>query len=638
MKIDEYFGPGKIDIDEWRDEPIRHRFVHGSFQGTFTRFAFYFPESKQYEGRYIQFLQGGNGGSEYTGYFMGEPLIAFQNHAYFVESNQGHSGDLSVIKEDLSIQGWKASAATALFSREVAKDMYGEYPQHAYLYGGSGGGLRGITCAEAPIEIWDGSIPFIINRSDMVSFFWSIAAWAGYILRDKIIDIVDATDPGGSGDPFKVLESDLQKQALSTLYRAGYARGAEFQLKPNPLWVLALRSVRETDYWNAFWTESGFEGADEDNVVKSLLIEEDVVISEIITSTQLREILEEEPLDAILLAETRVPKDAKVGIRIPGMHHGYYVGCMIELPNGRKLTCTHNGDDVIAAVFELQWLDDVQPGDIVHIDNKRLLAFCFNHRHLVSSRYPSMRQFFIDNKPIYKPSSFSLDMIPKPTGKFHGKMILIQHAQDRECFPDAAREYAKSVQEQLDDVMDERFRIYWTENAAHVLPVTSTGQTRYINYMPNIHQALKDLIKWVENGIKPPLSTKYNFNKDSALQLPNSALKRLGIQPLVKANANGSKRVDIKIGQSITLRGEAEAPPGTGYFVRAEWDFDGLGTFPHNESLEGTDNKIISSVKHSYKGPGTFFATFRVFLHRNGDKQDHMHHIINQDRVRIVVK
>jgi hypothetical protein len=637
LKIDEYFGPAKIDIDEWRDEPVRHRFVHGSFEGTYTRFAFSFPEPENYEGRFIQGLQGGRGGSEYNGYFMNRHLIAFQNHAYYIESNQGHSGDLSVLKGDLSILGWKASAATALFSREVAKDMYGEYPHHGYLYGGSGGGLRSITCVEAPIEIWDGSVPFIINRSDMASYFWSVAAWAGFILRDKIKDIVDATDPGGSGNPFEVLENDVQKQALTTLYRAGYARGAEFQLKPNPLWTLALRGPREPSYWNDFWTEPGFEGADEDMVVRSLLIDEDVKISEIITSSQLQELLELEPIDAILLAETRVPKETKLGMRFTGSHHGYYIGCFIELPNGRKIICTHNVGDVIAATNELQWLDDVQAGDIVHIDNKRLLAFCFSHRHLVSSRYPNMRQFFVDNKPIYKSSSLFLDMIPKPTGKFHGKMILLQNAQDRECWPDAARAYVKSVQEQLGNAINERFRIYWTENATHVPPVTLTGQTRYINYISNVYQALNDLIKWVEDGIQPPISTQYRFDEDGALQLPDSASKRLGIQPVVQATVNGMKRVDIKAGQTVTLNGVAEAPPNTGYFVRMDWDFDGSGTFPHKEDLPGTESKIQLLVKHSYEKPGTYFATFRVFLHRNGDKDDFVRHIINQARVRIIV-
>ena len=32
-----------IDMDEWRDQPVRHRYVHGGFEGTDTRFSFYLP-------------------------------------------------------------------------------------------------------------------------------------------------------------------------------------------------------------------------------------------------------------------------------------------------------------------------------------------------------------------------------------------------------------------------------------------------------------------------------------------------------------------------------------------------------------------------------------------------------------------
>lgn len=43
-----------IDADEMRDTPVAHRFVHGGFEGTDTRFSFYLPSSDQYEGRFFQ--------------------------------------------------------------------------------------------------------------------------------------------------------------------------------------------------------------------------------------------------------------------------------------------------------------------------------------------------------------------------------------------------------------------------------------------------------------------------------------------------------------------------------------------------------------------------------------------------------
>ena len=45
---DEFFGKAYIDIDEWREGPVRFRYVHGGFEGTDARFSFYFPERTQY--------------------------------------------------------------------------------------------------------------------------------------------------------------------------------------------------------------------------------------------------------------------------------------------------------------------------------------------------------------------------------------------------------------------------------------------------------------------------------------------------------------------------------------------------------------------------------------------------------------
>src|SRR5215471_13696906 len=58
------FGTAFIDVDEWRDQPVRHRYVHGGFEGTHTLFSFYFPPAETYTGRFFQLLEGGAGGHE----------------------------------------------------------------------------------------------------------------------------------------------------------------------------------------------------------------------------------------------------------------------------------------------------------------------------------------------------------------------------------------------------------------------------------------------------------------------------------------------------------------------------------------------------------------------------------------------
>jgi len=40
---DPSFSKPFIDVDEWREQPVRHRYVHGGFEGTDTRFLLLLP-------------------------------------------------------------------------------------------------------------------------------------------------------------------------------------------------------------------------------------------------------------------------------------------------------------------------------------------------------------------------------------------------------------------------------------------------------------------------------------------------------------------------------------------------------------------------------------------------------------------
>jgi hypothetical protein len=45
-----------IDKDEWRDAPVRHRYVHGGFKNTDLKFVLYFPPKEKYQGRFFQYI------------------------------------------------------------------------------------------------------------------------------------------------------------------------------------------------------------------------------------------------------------------------------------------------------------------------------------------------------------------------------------------------------------------------------------------------------------------------------------------------------------------------------------------------------------------------------------------------------
>ena len=54
--VDDSFTEPSVDIDEWRDAPVRHRYVHGGFAKTDTLFSIYLPPPEQYEGRFFQHI------------------------------------------------------------------------------------------------------------------------------------------------------------------------------------------------------------------------------------------------------------------------------------------------------------------------------------------------------------------------------------------------------------------------------------------------------------------------------------------------------------------------------------------------------------------------------------------------------
>ena len=96
---DSLFKEPYIDVDEWRDAPARHRYVHGGFKGTDTRFSFYFPAKEHYQGRFFQYItpvpdsenlsQGETGEQDRIGF-------ALASGAYFVETNGGGPGGMAM--------------------------------------------------------------------------------------------------------------------------------------------------------------------------------------------------------------------------------------------------------------------------------------------------------------------------------------------------------------------------------------------------------------------------------------------------------------------------------------------------------------------------------------------------------------
>jgi len=84
--VDPRFNDPYVDIDEQRNTPVPHRYIHGGFKGTDARFSFYFPPREQYQGRFFQnthqLLNSENGPPGNIGF-------AVSSGAYYVQTNIG---------------------------------------------------------------------------------------------------------------------------------------------------------------------------------------------------------------------------------------------------------------------------------------------------------------------------------------------------------------------------------------------------------------------------------------------------------------------------------------------------------------------------------------------------------------------
>src|SRR5208283_4627645 len=87
------------------------------------------------------------------------------------------------------------------------------------------------------------------------------------LLREKMDGVIDAMQPGGSGDPYVGLTTH-EREELANLYRLGYPRGDEFMIA-NPmgqiwLWtsIADMLQADDAEYFEAFWTKPGYIGHD----------------------------------------------------------------------------------------------------------------------------------------------------------------------------------------------------------------------------------------------------------------------------------------------------------------------------------------------------------------------------------------
>jgi hypothetical protein len=631
--VDPQFNEPFIEINELRNEPVPHRYVHGGFKGTDARFSFYFPPAERYEKRFFHNTYPMATTSD-IGPFpiafdvaMGNLGFTIDSGAYYVQTNLG--GADRAPPADVAIAAYRVNAAAAKHSRVLAAEFYGEHRPYGYLFGGSGGSYQVMGSAENTTGVWDGFVPYVLGTPNAIPSMFTVRMHAMRVLklRNKFPAVMDAINPGGSGDPYAELNEE-ERAALREATLLGYP--------PRGWWnhetltsgyfynVAPLMPMLDPTYLDDFWNKPGYLGSDP--TVRAARFQFDTTVAKVIEGFPRQLELAGVPDRDFANAHLVIVSGASAGKSVA-----------IASINSATIGFAFAADHFV--------INSIQPGDQVRIDNSWALALETYHRHQVPT--PDLygwNQFRdTDGKPIYPQRDILIGSIGAagtagsiPAGRIHGKMLVLEVLMDIDALPWQADWYRTKVKEALGRSFDDNFALWFIDHAQHDNPASVKAHAHAVSFEGALQQALRDVSAWVEKGVKP-VNTQYEV-VDSQVRVPATASQRKGIQPVIELQANDAERADVAVNQSVTFTAKIEVPATAGKIVAAEWDFEGVGNYPIAEQLDTPQALVGLSVTHSYSKPGTYFAVLRATSQRQGDAKTPYARIQNIARVRIVVK
>ncbi|MET0360490.1 MAG: hypothetical protein ABW048_01935 [Sphingobium sp.] len=631
--MDAEFSQPVIDSRKALTEPVPVLKVSGHFEGTDARFNIYLPPRERWQGRFFQQVYPMTDGE------ASEQALRFGTD----------SGGYTV--QAASTGGYRIDAAAAKFARAIAREYYGEPARriYGYVYGGSGGSYMTIGALENTSGVWDGGVPYVIGTPTSIPNNFFLRAFARVVLGSEAQQIADAVRPGGSGNPFDGLESS-QAEVLREVSSLGVpSRGWE-----DPSYLLGLEdsggllgfagSVKQADpgYADDFWSKPGYLGTDPSplgRIIQAARIDQVAQITQVIAGNDgnVAAIV----LSAIAAQDGPVPLDLTLSTA-QGTLVGEVKGRLDR--TARTVTlASGNSPEVLAAL---------RRGARLRMDNSWNLALTSYHRHQIPAPdFHAWDQFRSpDGKPI-PPQRQSLlgEQISRSvtgggtfTGHFVGKMIVISNLLDVDAFPWDADWYAGRVRAVRGSSTDGVLRVWQNDHADHLDGnVIASGSAdgkdvRLIDYVGILQQAVRDVSTWVEQGIAPAPSTRYRV-EDGQIVVPASAAARRGIQPVVTLTANGTQRVETRVGQPVELRGTAQVPPDVGRIVSARWSPTGSDAFEPS-AISRSSKRISIRRRVTYDRPGTYYPVLLVTAHREGTLAPDVRQVQNLARVRIVVR
>ncbi len=668
---DPRFNQPYTDVREWRDEPpdapvfpggvttqrggaapikARHLYVHGGFTGTDAKFSFCFPPEEEYQGRFFQVTHQLLASEEATPRAIS---FALASGGYSVQTNMGGRDNPRTAEQsahgqaDTTIRGYRVNAEAAKFSRVVAAEIFGPHRTYGYLYGGSGGAYQTVTSAEMTTGVWDGFVPYVMGSPQSIPNCFTVRVNALRVLKDKWPSIIDAIEPGGSGDPYAGLD-DEERTALEEATRTGFPPGAWFNYIPQgggPLVLVAnYVPVLDPTYLDDFWNEPGYLGTDPTSSVRAARIQHEATVVEVTPGRRTQLKLSSVPTGDLTAADVIITTGAAAG-KIASL------GRVASDGRGRVGLVFDPIGDTIEITADPTVVDNIQIGDELRIDNSRFLALQTYHRHQFPPAnpdfdYPDVYDYFrnSDGTPRYPRRGVDIGAAGTlgstgqiPTGRFNGKMIVVECMHDGDALPWQADWYRKKVEAIEGLGIDEKYRLWYVDNANHTDPTTETLETHAVAYSGTVQYVLRELSAWVERGIVPPPTSEYRV-QDGQVHVPPTATERKGIQPVAHLKVNGGERAEVAVGEAVTLTAQIDVPPAPGTVVSAKWDFQGEGTYSDAAKLgDPTSETVEVSATHAFSEPGTYFPALRVASQRESDPSTPFARSMNLSRVRVVV-
>ena len=675
---DSYFAFPYIDMEEWREKPVRHYFVHGGFKGTKengteVRFAFYFPEKEKYEDRFYQYLSPAPEYEREPEALTGEEDkigFALRHGSYLVVSNQGgfQMNDPSRL--------YKSSASTAQFSRKVAQAFYNTKQRpYGYCFGGSGGSFKTLGCMECTEGIWDGAVPYVIaNPMAAPNNFAPRVRVMRVLGKEGIARIVDAMEPGGNGDIYEGL-TPTQQNVLREASRMGFPIRAWFaypKMGAGALPVLTPYIYQVCpEYFTDFWTKEGYAGADPDSPEAQDRVKFATTVAALIAE-------DSEPVPSLGEAQPQVTNvdnswqasmdngKETPGIRLTEMPpaSAYLEHARVRILSGKAAGKSaeidrFDGDVVyisnpLATGIRGNLFEGLAVSDEIMIDNSDYIAMSMLQRHQVpDDTYHVYDQYRgADGKPLYPqlPALVAPEVAlngsgTRLTGDFHGRMLAVCALLDESAFPWHGIWYREQAEKRLAERNDgtslsDCFRLYYNDHCLHGDAADELGDPQHqIDYVGILHQALLDVAAWCEKGIEPLPSTEFRY-VDGQFSVSDNAAERKGMQPVINALADGKKCVHVKVGEEVRFSAVISAPPKAGKPAYAAFDFTGSNDFTHRLPLRysADESEASVSVSYTFMTPGTYFPVIKAASTRNGLTDDIFVLCKNLDRVRVVVE